>query len=318
MTLTYLLPLRRDDVAEEADSELLRYLRRLAARVDLLIVDGSPATIFERHAELFAGLGVHVAPDPLDRCANGKAWGVLTGLRVARHDVIVIADDDVRWDAATLSRASAELAGCDLLLPENFFEPMTWHAAWDTGRILINRATTHDWPGTVVVRRSALTRTPRYQGNVLFENCELLRTVAADGGRVVVARGLFVPRRPPTVRHFLGQRARQAYDDLAQPLRLAAMVSVIPCAFVGGRRAITWGAVLCVALAEAGRRRAGGARVFPWYTSLCAPLWLAERGVLAWWALWLRTSGRGVPYAGTRVVLVASTRSTLRRHRANP
>jgi hypothetical protein len=312
VTLTYLLPLRRDHAAEEAEGELARYLRRLAAQVDMVIVDGSPGPIFARHAALFTDMAVHLPPDERDRCANGKAWAVLTGLRHARHDTVVIADDDVRWDGGTLTRAADALDGFDLVVPANYFEPMSWHAAWDTGRILLNRLTSHDWPGTLVVRPSALRATPRYDGNVLFENCELVRTVVAGGGRVHVAPGLLVARRPPTVRHFLAQRPRQAYDDLAQPLRLAAMLCVLPAALWRGRRLAAAATLVVIAAAEGGRRRAGGRAAYPWYTSLCAPAWLLERGLLSWWAVWLRASGRGVAYGGNRLLRAATPLRELR------
>ncbi len=313
MTLTYLLPLRRDRAAERRDGELLRYLRGMATCVDeLLVVDGSPQSVFAEHAALLAGLATHVAPAAEDRCLNGKAWAVLTGLRAARNDAVVIADDDVRWDAATLARAAAALEDADLVLPANFFAPMVWHAAWDSGRILLNRAIAHDWPGSLVLRRSSMRATPRYDGDVLFENCELLRTVVAAGGRVRVASDLLVARRPPAVRHFLAQRPRQAYDDLAQPARLAAVLAVLPAAALGGRRSLAAGALVTIAAAEVGRRRHGGRRVFPWYTPLFAPAWLLERGVLAWWALWLRGSGRGVTYSGNRLVRAATPLKQLR------
>ncbi|HSP65802.1 MAG TPA: glycosyltransferase family 2 protein, partial [Candidatus Deferrimicrobium sp.] len=298
MTLTYLLPLVRDRFVEQVEDDLARYLRMLAGHVDeVLVVDGSPPPVFAHHAVSFAGHATHIAPDPRDRCANGKAWAVLTGLGRARNDAVVIADDDVRWDEPALSAVATALRDCDLVVPANHFTPMTWHTAWDTGRILLNRATTHDWPGTLALRRTALTGAPPYDGHVLFENCELLRTVAACGGRVVVRHDLLVARRPPTLGHFVAQRPRQAYDDLAQPARLALMLALVPAALVGGRRAIAVGAALSIVLAEAGRRRAGGRTVFPWYTSLCAPAWLLERGLLSWWAVWLRASGRGVTYS---------------------
>ncbi|MDQ6846996.1 MAG: glycosyltransferase family 2 protein [Candidatus Dormibacteraeota bacterium] len=312
MTLTYLLPLRRDRVALEAGGELVRYLTTIAGYVNVLIVDGSSPPLFARHSELFAGVAEHIALDPSDRCANGKAWAVLTGLRRAHHDGVVIADDDVRWDAMTLARAQTLLEGGDLVVPANYFAPMTWHAAWDTGRILLNRALAHDWPGTLVVRRSALAATPRYDGDVLFENCELVRTVAASGGRVRVAPDLLVARRPPTVRHFLGQRPRQAYDDLAQPARMLAMLAIVPAAVLGGRRAVAAGALFSLAVAEAGRRAGGGRRVFPWYTSLGAPAWLGERAVLSWWVLCLRLSDRGVRYGDHRLLRAATPLAELR------
>jgi hypothetical protein len=312
VTLTYLLPLRRARPIASGD-ELVAYVRELAGLVDeVLIVDGSPVSAFEHHAALLAGVAAHVRPDPRDACANGKAWAVLTGLREARNDVIVIADDDVRWDALTFAVAAAAVADADLVVPANFFAPMVWHTAWDSGRILLNRALGHDWPGTLVVRRNALRAKPPYDGNMLFENCELVRTVRAGGGRVCVRSDVLIPRRPPTIAHFLRQRPRQAYDDLAQPKRMAVMLAIIPLVALLRWPAAVGGALLAVAVAEVGRCRDGGRHVFPWYTPLCAPAWLAERAVLSWWALWLRLSNRGVAYSGTRLHRAATPLRTLR------
>jgi hypothetical protein len=43
--------------------ELVAYLRWLSARVDVTVVNGSGAELFDRHARVFAGLGRHVPPD---------------------------------------------------------------------------------------------------------------------------------------------------------------------------------------------------------------------------------------------------------------
>jgi hypothetical protein len=66
-----------------------------------------------------------------------------------------------------------------------------------------------------------------------------------------------------------------------------------------------------VLLAEAGRRRAGGRRVYPASAALWTPLWLAERAVCVWLALGRRVGG-GVPYAGQRLVTAAHRPADLR------
>lgn len=317
MRLTYLLPLRRG-VALDREDDLARYVRALSAHIDVLVVDGSDEAVREQHSLVFGDTVTLLAPAPADRCANGKAWGVMTGLRRVQTDGVVIADDDVRWDRRGLERVASVLDGCDLVVPQNFFTPMPWHAAWDTGRSLLNRLVAHDWPGTMALRTAALPGSPAYNGNVLFENCELLRTVRARHGQICIACDLFVARRPPTFRHFLGQRPRQAYDDLAEPARLAVMLTLVPLALRGGVRGAATGAALSAALAELGRRRRAGRRVFPWYTSLCAPLWLCERAVLAWWVVWRRLTGRGLQYAGVRLLDAATPQRTLNRYAASP
>ncbi|MFP3381064.1 hypothetical protein SB767_32600, partial [Bacillus sp. SIMBA_069] len=75
---------------------------------------------------------------------------------------------------------------------------------------------------------------------------------------MIAADRIGVARRPPALRHFLGQRVRQAYDDFAQPARLLAELSVLPLALASLRRPrrLLLGVAGVVALAEAGRRRA--------------------------------------------------------------
>lgn len=305
----YVLPLRwSDDAGLE---ELAAYLRGLAGRLPVTVVDGSDPARFAAHARAFGDAVRHVRPDAHPG-RNGKVAGVLTGLRLARAPRVVLADDDVRYDRAALAVVLARLADADVVRPQNVFDPMPWHARWDTARTLLNRALGSDYPGTLALRRDALGP-GGYDGDVLFENLELLRTVRARGGSEHRADDVFVTRRPPTVRHFLRQRPRQAYDSLAQPLRFAAELAVLPVVVVAARdvRVLTALALVVVAVAETGRRRAGGASRFPASAVPLAPAWLLERGVCAWLALVLRACG-GVPYAGGRLVRAATPLRDLR------
>jgi hypothetical protein len=243
---------------------------------------------------------------------------------------VVIADDDVRWTFAGLRDVVDRLREADLVRPQNFFLPRPWHARWDTARSLVNRAFGSDYPGTYAVRRSTFAAMGGYDGDVLFENLELSRTVAAAGGVEHRADGLFVRREPPTARQFRGQRVRQAYDSLAQPGRMAVELALLPGTValtraalsrdprrrVAGRVGLALGVVGGITLAERGRRRAGGRAVFPATAALWAPAWLAERSVCAWLALGRRLGG-GVPYAGQRLTVAAHSRRELRRRQRN-
>jgi hypothetical protein len=309
------LPIRWSD--DQDLDELTDYLRGLPEWVELLVVDGSPDELFERHAEVWHPLGRHLRPDPALETPMGKVGGVLTGVRESSNDAIVIADDDVRYDERSLTRATLLLGLADCVRPQNYFHPLTWHARWDTGRILLNRSLGADFPGTLAVRKSALLRTGGYDGDVIFENLELMRTIRATGGEVISPLDLYVARQPPTTRHFVSQRVRQAYDDFAIPPRMAAWLSILPALALiiarGRCREAALAAAGVIALAEVGRRRAGGRRHFPASASALAPLWVLERGVCSWLALRDRIIRGGVPYGDAVVPRAASSMRGLRR-----
>jgi hypothetical protein len=198
---------------------------------------------------------------------------------------------------------SRALDDAHVVRPQNFFDPLPWHARWDTGRMLLNRLWGGDWPGTLGVRRSILRATGGYDGRAMFENLELVRTVRAAGGVEAVPLDLFVMRRPSTTRHFWSQRVRQAYDEIARLPRLVLQLAVLPATIIGiasfGWRAPALGALAIVVAAELGRRRAHGTTVFPFSASLMAPAWVVERAVCSWVAIGARVVLGGVPYRGT-------------------
>jgi hypothetical protein len=319
--LTYILPIR---AARPMNGELLAYLRTLSGRSETIVVDGSAPEIFATNAaslEDAAAAGVrHVPPAPDLATEMGKVGGVLTGLRLASHETIVIADDDVRYDERSLAAVTAALDHAHVVRPQNYFEPMPWHAAWDTGRALLNRMTGGDWPGTLGVRRSALVATGGYDGRAMFENLELVRTVVAAGGREITLFDVFVLRRPSSAGHFWSQRVRQAYDEFARPRRLAIQLAILPIAgwlAVAGRwTAVAAGALIVVAVAEAGRRRGGGRRHFPAWTPFFAPIWLVERAVTSWLAVGARVFLGGVPYRGRILRHAATSTGVLRKRHA--
>jgi hypothetical protein len=308
MRLTYLVPLRTQT---PAGLGFFRYLQSIAACAQVILVDGSPPEVFAVHAARCLPSLMHLPVDAdLSQCANGKVAGVLTGLRRAAFEHVVIADDDVRYDATGLQAVASELATWDVVRPQNYFSPVPWHCYIDTARTLINRMTGGDWPGTLGVRRSALLRTNGYDGDVLFENLELIRTVVAAGGRASTPLGLYVRREPPTSRHFWSQRVRQAYDEFARPARLLVWLSVAPAmAVLLMNRAWWWclaAAAVTMLTAEAGRRRSHGRHVFPIAATLAAPIWVAERALCAWIAVGACAIWRGVPYRG-RILNRAAT-----------
>jgi hypothetical protein len=313
----YVLPLKWTDDTEL--NGLCAYLEELTRWLPVLVVDGSPSDLFAAHARAFPPAVRHFRPRRLGY-ANGKVEGVLTGVQLSGHEFLVIADDDVRYTRDALERAVSLLGGADVVRPQNYFyAPLPWHARWDTARTLLNRAFGSDFPGTLALRRSTLLAAGGYSGDVLFENLELLRTIRAAGGREVRADNLFVARIPCSARHFWRQRVRQAYDDFAQPVRLAAELVLLPVILLSLRKparlAMLAGAA--VLAAEAGRRRAGGSSVFHADAALWAPLWALERAVCVWFAVGWRLRG-GIPYSGTRLRTAGHSLRRIRRHLPEP
>jgi hypothetical protein len=300
-SLTYILPLRC--TVSRAEGELDAYLRWLAQRVETIVVDASAPAVFARHAAAWGSVVRHVAPSPELAGASGRAGSVLTGVRLASCERLIVAADDVRYDDDGLRRVERALDGADVVRPQNYYDPMPWHARWDTARMLLNRAHTGDLPGTVGVRRSALQRTGGYDGSAVFEHLELVRTVIASGGWDMLLLDVFVPRRPTSLRAFWPQRLRQAYAEIGRPRRLAAQLALLPAgiAMVGlaGWGTLALGAGTAIAMAEAGRRRGKGTSVFPPSTAWFAPAWVVERALCSWLAVvaWLALGG--VPHDGT-------------------
>ncbi len=317
----YILPLRWTE--DSGLPDLAAYLGHLAQWIPVTVVDGSDPELFMRHGAAFPPGVRHIRPKPGEGGhskgeGNGKVAGVMTGVRAAKAEMLVIADDDVRYTREALTAVVKHLGSADLVRPQNYFDPLPWHAYWDTSRTLVNRAWSADYPGTLAVRRSALLATGGYDP-VLFENLELIRTVKAAGGQEKILPDLFVARRPPQLRHFLKQRTRQAYDDFAQPRRLAAELSLLPAitaaACLPGQlrgRALLGLAAAPAVIAGIGRRRNNGAAVFPFRAVWCAPLWVVERAVCIWIALAFRLAG-GVPYAGARLRTAAHSEAELQR-----
>jgi hypothetical protein len=309
----YVLPIRCERGDERGD--LTDYLSRLSEWVDVTVVDGSDDDVFRRNAARWRRLVRHVAPDP-GPGLNGKVLGVMTGLRLSRHEAVVIGDDDVRYTYSELKGVVGCLGRADIVRPQNFFLERSWHTQWDTARSLVNRAFGSDYPGTLAVRRSVVLAAGGYSADALFENLELLRTVRAAGGREYRADDIFVGRTAPTREQFLAQRVRQAYDDFAQPVRLGAELALLPALVWAVARPVRVVLLFAAAVgvAELGRRRANGSAVFPPTSALWAPVWMTERAVCVWLAVGARLRG-GALYRGRRMRLAATSMRALSRSR---
>ena len=185
----------------------------------------------------------------------------------------------------------------DVVRPQNFLWPLPWWAKMEAGRMLINRATLRaaDYPGTCAFRRAALLACGHYDGDVLFDNEEIIRHFAEHGCRIAYANDLFVRKRPPSLRKWIEQRPRQAYEDFGMRFKTCAVLFIAAALFAGRDWVSAGGgggfprcdaSLGAFGLAWHGRARGSAAAYFPRQCCLWAPLWIAERSLSTYWAFW--------------------------------
>jgi hypothetical protein len=304
---TYLLPIRRTNFSAIEAAELAEYFGALNnAGCDLIVIDGSPAPVFEQHAASWCSLCRHERVDRSFGYLNDKVNGIHTGVRLATTGKIILADDDIRYTAAEIDRVSRLLDDFEVVRPQNFLSPLPWWGRMEAARMLINRATlrTADYPGTCAFRRDAMLRVGEYDGDVLFDNEEIIRHFARAGATINYAANLFVRKRPPAFRKWIEQRPRQAYEDFGLRTKTALFLSLPLLAtslgFTFGLRALliffVGASFAAVALAATGRLRGNAARFFPWPVCLVAPFWVIERTVSTYWALYWHFAYGGYPF----------------------
>src|SRR5690606_18884449 len=107
------IPVRWQDPPAEEVEELCGYLARLVRWCDVTVVDGSTdAGVAQRWASWPAAVRV-LRPHQRWAGHNGKVVGAMTGVEAARHEQVVISDDDVRHTSKTLEAIIDALEAAD-------------------------------------------------------------------------------------------------------------------------------------------------------------------------------------------------------------
>jgi hypothetical protein len=304
---TYILPIRRVRTRAQEAHELAEYFRELAREgCEVVVVDGSSPEIFAQHNRAWGKLCRHVTVDRKYTYLNGKVNGVHTGVDLASCENIILADDDIRYTSADIRRACELLKKHDMVRPQNYLAPLPWWGRTEAARMLINRGVlrTGDYPGTCAFRRSACLRFGHFDGDVLFDNEEIVRHFILNGAAICYALDFFILKRPPTLRKWLEQRPRQAYEDFAMRAKTLLFMSLLPGAialgvFSGAGAALAFFFVVstCAAvLAGRGLLRAQAYNFFPGRVMFYAPFWVLERSLSVYWALYWRLVHGGYPF----------------------
>ncbi len=304
---TYLLPIRRSAFSAEEARDFAAYFQTLtAANCEVIVVDGSPDDIFAQHANAWAHTCRHQRVDRRFGYLNDKVNGIHTGVEIASCERIILADDDIRYTAADLEKMIALLDEHEMVRPQNFLSPLPWWARLESARMLINRATLRlgDYPGTCAFRRSTMLRIGHYDGDVLFDNEEIVRHFASSGATINYAIDFFVQKRPPSYGKWLEQRPRQAYEDFGLRSKTALFLAFPIIVIASGVAAGFAGIVVClvlfsifsIALACAGGARGLASEYIPPWLCLYAPLWAFERSLSTYWAVYWHFRHGGYPF----------------------
>ena len=95
---TFIVPIRRVHFDQGEAEMFASYFKLLqSAGCEVLVVNGSPSSVFGQHKQTWDGCARHFAPDKKYKYLNGKVNGVLTGVDQASCERIIVADDDIRY-----------------------------------------------------------------------------------------------------------------------------------------------------------------------------------------------------------------------------
>lgn len=307
---TYLCPIRTCEVNPEVIEEFREYWEFLnSCGCEVLVVDGSPPVVYKAHDNAWTSCR-HVKVDESHKYLNGKVNGILTAVPLAAHEKIILGDDDIRYTQDEIYRMVQEMEEYDVVRPQNFFYPHPPWAQIDSARILLNRAyfKEGDFPGTYAFKKTVFLKSGEFDGDVLFDNEELVKHLKNCGAKVLYAKDFFVRRKPASLNKWIEQRPRQAYEDFVMTKRTAFFLSVFPAHLLlllsGKKKTATYLAltISLVAIAKAIKgRRYGAEKHLPAYLSLLAPAWVLERSISIYLALYWKITKGGYPF-GDKII----------------
>jgi len=307
LSCAYVLPMRRISFNSGEACGLRRYLETLKdAGCEVIVADGSEPEVFDRYHDVLRAICRHVPVDRRFGYLNDKVNGIYTGIELASFDRIILADDDIRYSVENIRSVMRSLDCNEVVRPQNFLDPLPWWAKMEAARMLINRAVlpAADYPGTCAFRRRRMLAAGQYDGDVLFDNEEMIRHLAQDGCTFAYANDLFVRKSPPTFRKWIEQRPRQAYEDFGMRVKTTLFFALLPLSFlIAGLFGIAGLAVflltlsvLAILAAARGLARGNARQFFPLHCCFFAPLWVFERTLSTYWAFyWYLTRG-GYPF----------------------
>jgi hypothetical protein len=282
--------------------DLATYLSTLGvADCDVVILDASPRLQFDLNARILRWVGRHVAVRPEYRTPAGNVDVIRASVAFAACEKVIVAAEDVRYTAEAVNQVCGLLDVHEVVEPQDYLDPLPWWGNLEASRMLVHRGIEPqpDHGATFGFRRTALRSLRGLAGTGAYD--DPVRRLAASGAEVYAATDVFVRREPGAFGEWLEQRPRLAGEDFALPMKSAFFFSLMPLllilATLGGLQ-LAGGYASVIAFASVGlalRGRAGATSFFPLQACLFAPLWVFERSISVYWALFRKL--RGTEYA---------------------
>jgi hypothetical protein len=284
--------------------ELASYLSSLGvADCDVVILDPSPRLQFDLNARILRWVGRHVAVRPEYRTSTGTVDRVRAAVAHAPGEKVIVAAEDVRYTMEAIGQMCALLEMHEVVEPQDYLDPLPWWGNIEASRMLVHRGIEPqpDHGATFGFRRAALRSLRGLANSLVYD--DPVRRLAASGAEIHAAADVFVRREPGAFSDWLEQRPRLAGEDFALPVKSAFFFSLVPVLFVlailGGLQ-LAGGYASVIAFASVGlaaRGRIGATSFFPMSACFFAPLWVFERSLSVYWALYRKV--RGTEYATT-------------------
>ena len=277
--------------------DLASYLSTLGvAGCDVVVLDPSPRLQFELNARILRWVGRHVSVRPEHRSHAGALDPVRSAATLAACEKVIVAADDVRYTPDAVGQICDLLEMHEVVEPQDYLDPLPWWGGIEAGRILLHRGIEPqpDHGATFGFRRSAVRGLRALE---LLELEDQARRLIAAGAEVFPATNVFVRREPGALDEWLSDRPRVASGDFDLPMKSVFFFSLVPMlallAVLGGvRLAAGYASVIAFAsMSLAVRGRAGAGPFFPLRACLFAPLWVFERSLSVYWALFRKLRG---------------------------
>lgn len=287
--------------------ELGNYLSTLSVTgCDVVVLDPSPGMLFELNGRILRWVARHVPVRP-EHCTPG---GTLDRLRaaasVAACEKVIVASEDIRYTPGAIGQLCDLLEKHEVVEPQDYLEPLPWWGSIEAGRILLHRGIEPqpDHGATFGFRRGTVRALRALN---LIDDHDPARRLATAGAEVYAASDVFVRREPGAFEDWLDERPRIAGNDFALPLKSAFFFTLVPFLLLlgifGGMKlaGVYAGIIGFSSVGLALRGRAGASAFFPLRACLFAPLWVLERSVSVYWALFRKL--RGVEPAPVRIAV---------------